>query len=245
MRVMLTVSYDGTNYCGSQVQENGITIEEVLNRELSRFFDQNIKVSGASRTDSGVHAIGAVFVFDVETKMPAEKISYALNVSLPDDIVVIHSKEVSSDFHPRFQKTSKTYEYFILNSDFPNPLLRNYTYHYRKFLDDKKMNEAAKFLIGEHDFTSFAAIGSQTNTFVREIFDAGVRRDGDLIVFYITGAGFLYNMVRIIVGTLVEVGNGKRKPSEMKEVLEKKDRSAAGPTAPAQGLVLRENTYKE
>ena len=245
MRVMLTVSYDGTNYCGSQVQENGITIEEVLNRELSRFFDQNIKVSGASRTDSGVHAIGAVFVFDVETKMPAEKISYALNVSLPDDIVVIHSKEVSSDFHPRFQKTSKTYEYFILNSVFPNPLLRNYTYHYRKFLDDKKMNEAAKFLIGEHDFTSFAAIGSQTNTFVREIFDAGVRRDGDLIVFYITGAGFLYNMVRIIVGTLVEVGNGKRKPSEMKEILEKKDRSAAGPTAPAQGLVLREITYKE
>lgn len=245
MRVMLTVSYDGTNYCGSQVQDNGITIEEVLNRELSRFFAQDIKVTGASRTDSGVHAIGAVFVFDVETQMPAEKISYALNVSLPDDIVVINSREVAPDFHPRFQKTSKTYEYFILNSDFPNPLLRNYTYHYRKFLDDKKMNEASKYLIGEHDFTSFAAIGSQTNTFVREIFDAGVSRDGDLIIFYITGAGFLYNMVRIIVGTLVEVGNGKREPSEMKAILEKKDRSAAGPTAPAQGLVLKEISYKE
>lgn len=241
---MLTVSYDGTNYAGSQVQDNGITIEEVLNCEASRFFNQDIKVTGASRTDSGVHALGAVFVFDVETRMPAEKISYALNVSLPEDIVVVNSRQVPDDFHPRFQKTSKTYEYFILNSDFPNPVLRNYTYHYRKFLDDKKMDEASKYLIGEHDFTSFAAIGSQTKTFVRNIYDAGVRRDGDLIVFYITGAGFLYNMVRIIAGTLLEVGNGKREPFEIKSILDKKDRSAAGPTAPAHGLVLKEISYE-
>lgn len=243
MRVMITVSYDGTNYAGSQVQENGITIEEVLNRELSRFFNHDIKVIGASRTDSGVHALGAVFVFDVDTKMPAEKISYAINISLPNDIVVIDSKEVPSDFHPRFRKTNKTYEYLILNSDFSNPILRNFTYHYRKNLDERKMNEGIKYLIGEHDFTSFASIGSQTKTFVRTIFDADVKRDRNIIIISITGNGFLYNMVRIIVGTLVEVGNGKRGPVDIKKILEGKDRNLAGPTAPANGLILKEIKY--
>lgn len=245
MRIKLTVSYDGTNYCGSQVQENGITIEEVLNKELSRFFSQDIKVIGASRTDSGVHALGAVFVFDVETKMPPEKISYAINVSLPPDIVVLDSKEVPKDFHPRFQKTSKTYEYFILNTDFNNPLLRHMSYHYRKYLDDKKMNDGIKYLIGKHDFTSFAAAGSQTRTFVRTIFEAGVKRDGDLIQIEITGDGFLYNMVRIIVGTLVEVGNGKREPIDIEKILEGKNRALAGSTAPANGLILRDIKYDE
>ena len=181
MRVKMIVAYDGTNYCGWQIQPNGITIEQVLNEHLSRLLKEDIKVTGASRTDAGVHSLGNVCMFDTNTRMPAEKISYALNQKLPEDIVVVDSCEVSDDFHPRFSKSRKTYEYRILNARFRNPTRRLDTYFYHYPLDTEKMREAAKHLIGEHDFASFCSANSQAQTTVRTIYDCTVSKDGDII----------------------------------------------------------------
>ncbi|MDD6193323.1 MAG: tRNA pseudouridine(38-40) synthase TruA [Lachnospiraceae bacterium] len=238
MRVKLVVAYEGTNYCGWQVQPNGITIEEVLNQNLSQLLGEDIKVTGASRTDAGVHSLGNVAVFDTNTKMPAEKISFALNQRLPEDIVVQDSCEVDEDFHPRFSKSVKTYEYRILNRRFSLPLERNSSYFYHYPLDVEKMQRAATYLVGEHDFTSFSSVHAQTNTFVRTIYSLDVSKDGDMISIRVTGNGFLYNMVRIIAGTLVQVGAGMIEPEQMEEILAGKDRGLAGPTAPAHGLTM-------
>ena len=246
MRVKLTVAYDGTAYCGWQVQPNGITIQQVLNEKISELFHQKIAVVGASRTDSGVHALCNVCAFDVDTKMPAEKIPFALNQLLPEDISVVASEEVPADFHPRFHKGKKTYEYRILNRTFPDPVRRRYSLFYHRPLDANAMNEAAAYLVGEHDFTTFSSIHAQTNTFVRTVYDCHVSRDGDdMITIHIEGNGFLYNMVRIIAGTLIEVGYGRRTPESVGEILEAMDRSLAGPTAPPEGLMLMEIEYAE
>ena len=154
-RVRMIISYDGTNYCGWQVQINGITVEEVINRELTNLLGEKIAVIGASRTDSGVHAIGNVAVFDTETKIPAEKISFALNQRLPDDIRIQKSEEVPMDFHPRYCDSTKTYEYRILNRRFPDPMKRLYTHFVYMPLDVDKMKKAAEYIVGEHDFASF------------------------------------------------------------------------------------------
>lgn len=238
MRVKLVVAYEGTNYCGWQVQPNGITIEEVLNRELSRLLGESITVTGASRTDAGVHSLGNVAVFDTNTRMPAEKISYALNRSLPEDIVVQESSEVPQDFHPRFAKSTKTYEYRILNARFRQPLERRTSLFYHYPLDEQLMQQAADYLVGEHDFTSFSSVHAQTNSFVRTIYDLTVERQGEMITIRVTGNGFLYNMVRIIAGTLLQVGAGIRPPEEMAQILSGRDRELAGPTAPAHGLTM-------
>lgn len=237
-RVKLIVAYDGTNYKGWQVQPNGITIEEVLNRELSRLLKEDIVVTGASRTDSGVHSLGNVAVFDTNTKIPAEKISFALNRSLPEDIVVQGSQEVPSDWHPRYQNSRKTYEYRILNRMFRQPGRRLDTYFYHYPLDVVKMQQAASYLVGEHDFKSFCAINAQVKTTVRTIYACDVKKEDDIITIRVTGSGFLYNMVRIIAGTLIRVGGGEIAPEEMTEILATRDRSAAGPTAPAHGLTM-------
>lgn len=244
MRVKLVVAYDGTDYCGWQVQPNGITVEEVLNRELSRLFKEEITVTGASRTDSGVHSLGNVAVFDTNTRMPAEKISYALNQRLPEDIVVQDSCEVPADFHPRFSASRKTYEYKILNRKFPMPTLRRDTLFYCHPLDEGRMRQGAAFLVGTHDFTSFSSVKAQTNTFVRTVHELTVERtEDDIIHIRITGNGFLYNMVRIIAGTLLLVGAGKLEPEDVGRILAAKDRGAAGPTAPAHGLTMIGITY--
>lgn len=245
MRVKLVVAYEGTNYCGWQVQPNGITIEEVLNQHLSRLLGEDIKVTGASRTDAGVHSMGNVAVFDTNTRMPAEKISYALNQGLPEDIVVQDSCQVPEDFHPRFSKSVKTYEYKILNRRFRLPLERNTSYFYHYPLDVAKMQQAAAYLVGEHDFTSFSSVHAQTNTFVRTIYSLDVSKDGDMISIRITGNGFLYNMVRIIAGTLIQVGAGMIEPEYMKAILAGRDRELAGPTAPAHGLTMVGIAYEE
>ncbi|MDD6192715.1 MAG: tRNA pseudouridine(38-40) synthase TruA [Lachnospiraceae bacterium] len=245
MRVKLVVAYEGTNYCGWQVQPNGITIEEVLNQHLSRLLGEDIKVTGASRTDAGVHSMGNVAVFDTNTRMPAEKISYALNQGLPEDIVVQDSCQVPEDFHPRFSKSVKTYEYKILNRRFRLPLERNTSYFYHYPLDVAKMQQAAAYLVGEHDFTSFSSVHAQTNTFVRTIYSLDVSKDGDMISVRITGNGFLYNMVRIIAGTLIQVGAGMIEPEYMEAILAGKDRELAGPTAPAHGLTMVGIAYEE
>ena len=244
MRVKLVVAYDGTDYCGWQVQPNGITVEEVLNRELSRLLKEEITVTGASRTDSGVHSLGNVAVFDTDTRMPAEKISYAINQRLPGDIVVQDSCEVPEDFHPRFAASQKTYEYKILNRKFPMPTLRRDTLFYCHPLDEGRMRQGAQFLVGTHDFTSFSSVKAQTNTFVRTVYELTVERtEDDIIHIRITGNGFLYNMVRIIAGTLLLVGAGKLEPEDVGRILAAKDRGAAGPTAPAHGLTMIGITY--
>ena len=198
---------------------------------------------GASRTDAGVHARGNVAAFDVVTRMPADKIAFALNQRLPQDIVVQYSQEVDPSFHPRFDALEKTYEYHVLNTRQPQPLKNRTCYFYHHPLDVERMRSACAPLIGEHDFTSFASIHAQTKTFVRTIYSLGVRREEDEVIIRITGSGFLYNMVRIIAGTLIQMGAGLREPHEMGRILAARDRSEAGPTAPAKGLVLVEVVY--
>lgn len=237
-RVLLVIAYDGTNYCGWQIQPNGITVEEVLNRELSLLLKENIQVIGASRTDSGVHALGNLAVFDTETKIPAEKICFALNQRLPEDIRIQASKEVSLLFHPRRCNSRKTYEYRILNRKFDIPLERFYSYFVYLPLDLEAMRAAAAYLVGEHNFLSFCSARSQAEDTYRQIYQLEVEKIGDMITIRISGNGFLYNMVRIIVGTLIKVGLGVYLPSHVKEILEMRNRQAAGPKVPAKGLTL-------
>ena len=237
-RVGLIVAYDGTNYCGWQVQPNGITIQGELNRCLSELLGEEIETIGASRTDAGVHAMGNVAVFDTETRMPGEKISYALNQRLPEDIRIQLSEEMPMDFHPRYCDSVKTYEYRILNRRFQIPTERLYSYFYHYKLDEKKMREATSYLIGRHDFASFCGAGAQVKSTVRTIRSVEVERFGDMVTIRISGEGFLYNMVRIIAGTLIEIGNGQYPPERMQEILDARDREWAGPTAPAKGLTF-------
>lgn len=245
-RVKLTVAYDGTNYCGWQVQPNGITVEEVLNQHLSELLREPIRVVGASRTDAGVHALGNVAVFDTTARMPAEKISFALNTRLPQDIRIQESREVAADFHPRFCNTVKTYEYKILNRRFADPTKRLYSLFYYIPLDTERMKKAAAYLVGEHDFKSLCTHKAEVENTVRTIYDVEILKDAnDMITVRIRGNGFLYNMVRIIVGTLLRVGSGYYEPDYMKELLEAKDRQAAGETAPPQGLTLVKIEYPD
>ena len=237
-RVELTVSYDGTNYCVWQVQPNGTAVEAVLNKHLSALLKEDIQVIGASRTDSGVHALGNRAVFDTETRIPAEKICFALNQRLPEDISIQSSREVPLDFHPRRQNSTKTYRYRILNRRMPIPTERNYTYFVYYPLNVENMQKAASYLVGKHDFASFCSAHAQVKDTVREVFSITVEKVGEEIVITVTGGGFLYNMVRIIVGTLVKVGLGVYAPEHVKDILEARDRNAAGPKAPAQGLML-------
>ena len=224
-RVRLIIAYDGTNYCGWQVQINGITVEEVLNKALKDLLNEEIAVIGASRTDSGVHAMGNVAVFDTETRIPAEKISFALNQRLPNDIRIQKSDEVPLDWHPRYRDSTKTYEYKILNRRFPDPLQRFYTHFMYMPLDEQKMKEV--------------------DSTVRTVYSLSVNKRDDVISIRITGNGFLYNMVRIIVGTLIKVGLGVYPPEHVKEIIEAKDRYVAGPKAPACGLTLVGIEYSE
>lgn len=237
-RILLVVAYDGTCYHGWQVQPNGITIESELNRCLSELLQEEIRVSGASRTDAGVHALGNLAVFDTESKIPGEKISYALNQRLPEDIRIQKSMEVEPDFHPRRTATRKTYEYRITCAPFPIPTKRLYAHYIYHQPDVNAMRRAAEYLVGEHDFASFCSVGNQTETTVRTIYSLQVMQEDTDVVIRVQGNGFLYNMVRILAGTLLDVGLGRRKPEEMPDILAARQREAAGPTAPAKGLTL-------
>ena len=180
-RVKLVVAYDGTNYHGWQVQDNGITIEEVLNRTISELVQEDIKVIGASRTDAGVHACGNVAVFDTESRIPGDKFSFALNQRLPDDIRIQESCEVDADFHPRYADTVKTYEYNILNRRFELPSKRLYAAFCYYPMDIERMNQAAAYLVGEHDFKSFCSAGAQVQTTVRTIYAVNVTKEDDMV----------------------------------------------------------------
>ncbi len=257
MRIKLTVAYDGTAYCGWQLQPGMPTIEGELNKALSDLLGKPARVTGASRTDAGVHALGNVAVFDTDLRIPPEKYLYALNSRLPDDIAVQKSEEARADFHPRRAACKKTYEYTILNRRTPLPEYRNTAYFYYGSLDVKKMKTAAKAFCGEHDFAGFCSSGSQSKTTVRTIYGLSVNEkpldtdsfDGRLlecgrkIIMRIQGNGFLYNMVRIIAGTLIEVGRGAIPSESMEELINSRDRKRAGATAPAKGLRLIEIRY--
>ena len=242
-RVKLTIAYDGTNYCGWQIQPNGITIEEVINKALNKLTGENVVVIGASRTDSGVHAMGNVAVFDTETTIPADRIAMAVNRILPEDIVVVKSEEVVSDFHPRYCNCEKTYEYHIVNTRIPIPTKRLTNYFVSYELDIDKMRQGAAYLVGEHDFASFCNIKTDVDSTVRTVKELKILKNGDEITIRISGNGFLYNMVRIIVGTLIRVGRGFYQPEQVKEILEAKNRKAAGVTAPPHALMLMEIRY--
>lgn len=315
-RILLRVAYDGTNYHGWQLQPNAATIEGELNRALCALTGEEIVVTGASRTDAGVHALGNVAVFDTTSRIPAEKFSYALNQRLPEDIVIQSSRQVADDFHPRHCDCRKTYEYDILNRTFPLPAYRNTVHFLYGTLNIEAMRRACQAFLGEHDFASFCAAGAQVQTTVRTIYSLEVEcrplteagtpvppasgeavnaADGkrgeqvqqaqsasgkmlnaaagesdeqvqqtqpesgetaipaagganagsadQLLTIRVKGNGFLYNMVRIIAGTLVEVGRGHIKPEEVAGIIAAKDRAKAGPTAPARGLRLVEIEY--
>lgn len=257
-RILLRVAYDGTGYHGWQVQPNAKTIEGELNRVLTQLTGEEIQVTGASRTDAGVHALGNVAVFDTASRIPAEKFSYALNQRLPEDIVVQSSVQVDDDFHPRHCDCQKTYEYDILNRTFPLPAYRNTAYFLYGDLDLDAMGRACRAFLGEHDFASFCAAGAQVQTTVRTIYSLEVleqpltgagrgvqlqQSPERLLTIRVRGNGFLYNMVRIIAGTLVEVGRGHIRPEEVEGIIAACDRAKAGPTAPARGLRLIEIKY--
>lgn len=237
-RVMLRVSYDGRKYHGFAKEPGQATIEGTLNDTISELTGETIEVIGASRTDAGVHSLGNVAVFDTATRIPTEKLPYALNQRLPNDIVVWEATDVADDFHPRHCDSKKTYRYRILNSTFPNPVERFDSYHYYRPLDVEDMQKGAEGLVGEHDFTSFASVYSQAVDHVRTIYSCTVEKEGDMISITVTGSGFLYNMVRIIAGTLIEVGIGKIAPEKITDIIEAKNRRMAGPTAPAVGLTM-------
>lgn len=242
-RILLTISYDGTNYSGWQKQKNAVTVQGEFDKACSTLFKTDIESIGASRTDAGVHALGQRAVIDVDTSIPAEKIPLALNPLLPDDIVVTHAEEVGADFNPRFKALKKTYEYSIYNAPFRNPIYRNYSEYVRCELDLDSMRTACEAFVGEHDFRAFCASGNSSKTMVRTIYSLDIEKDGDFIKIRVTGNGFLYNMVRIIAGTLIYVGEGRIAPDDLPEIIASGDRRKAGKTAGPSGLVLVKIMY--
>ena len=257
MKIKLVIAYDGTNYVGWQIQKNGLAVEQVLNEHLSRLLQEEIVITGASRTDSGVHARGNVASFYTSSRIAPEKISLALNQGLPDDIKIVSSQEVPDEFHPRYANCIKTYQYNILNSRYNVPTLRLYYDYVYYPLDVSLMRAGAEYLKGEHDFTAFSSSGGQQKTTVRNIYDISIESEWldkgqkneiqepsgkdqmpKLIHINISGNGFLYNMVRIIAGTLEKVGMGVYPPEHVKEILDSMDRRLSAPKAPARGLTL-------
>jgi len=232
------VEYDGTNYHGFQRQNNALAVQEVLEESLLKLTKTQIKVIGASRTDSGVHAEGQVVNFETKSPIPIERFSYAWNNSLPDDIVIKEVSKTDAEFHARHSAKGKIYEYHILNQETPSAFERNYSYHIKKELDFTAMQKAAEYLVGEHDFTSFRASGCSAKTPVRKIESFTVKQLGNKIILSVEGTAFLYNMVRIMAGTLIEVGLGKLDIKEVPKILKLKDRTQAGSTAPGCGLRL-------
>jgi tRNA pseudouridine38-40 synthase len=243
-RIKLEIAYDGTGYCGWQLQPQRPTVEGMINSALSQLLGEKILVTGASRTDAGVHAMGNVAVFDTESRIPAEKICPAVNQYLPQDIRVQNSSEVSLDFHPRRVNCRKTYQYRILNRKTAIPMERFYSDFVYYQLDLKAMQEAADYLVGEYDFKSFCSAKIPVKETVRIIYQLKVAKNQDIITLTVIGNGFLYNMVRIIAGTLIEVGRGAIAPEQMIGILNGFNRSLAGPTAPSHGLVLVDIVYE-
>lgn len=243
--IKLILQYDGTNYQGWQKQNNrdAKTIQETLEKAINLLTNEEIKVQGSSRTDAGVHAKGFTANFKTTTNIPSSKYREAINAKLPEDIVILESEEVEENFNSRYNAKGKTYSYTIINREVYPVIGRQYMYHIKKSLDIEAMKEACKYFVGTMDFIAFRSSGSSTKTTIRTIKDLHIETNNDIIKIYVTGDGFLYNMVRIIVGTLIMVGRNSIKPEDVKNIIESKDRTKAGACVPAQGLTLEKVFY--
>src|SRR4030066_923854 len=244
--IKLLIEYDGTNYQGWQIQPQGPTIQGMLEEKIGLFTGEQIHLVASGRTDSGTHAFGQVAPFRTRSSLDIRSIQKALNSLLPSDIVVKKVEEAEEDFHAGKQSRSKLYEYRILNRELRSVFHHGYAWHLPQKLNLKEMKEATQYVIGEHDFSSFRSVGTPTRTAVRKVIRTEWKRDREgFFCFKIEATGFLKQMVRAIVGTLVEVGRGRISVAEFQEILKSKDRKKAGPTAPAHGLFLREVKYSK
>lgn len=242
--LLLTISYDGSRFHGWQIQQNAVTVQQVFQEALYKIIAQTPDIKGCSRTDSGVHANMYCISMKTNHPIPPVRLKAALNRYLPKSIAVLDCKEVPMDFHARYSCKSKQYIYKIWNDEVRNPFLEGYALHYRYYLDEKLLNEASQAYVGKHDFTSFCTIDKrEKGDFTRNVKLFSVERNDKLITMKVEADGFLYNMVRIMVGTLLRVQQGKIKPDEIPYIIEQKDRKFAGPTAPAQGLYLNKVNY--
>jgi tRNA pseudouridine38-40 synthase len=239
---MVTIEYKGTNYCGWQVQNDRLSIQECIENAIHKITNEKVNITSSGRTDAGVHALGQVANFHTNSSIPIEKIPGAINSKLPDDISIIDAKEVESHFHARYSAKKKRYRYVILNSKYKRPIHNDFSYLVKYKLNTDKMIQESKYLIGEHDFRGFMSTGSSVKTTVRTIYDISLKKEEDLIILEVEGNGFLYNMVRIIAGTLVDIGRGKINMS-LKDIIESKDRNNAGHTAEGKGLFLKKVYY--
>ena len=241
--IKLTIEYDGTSYGGWQKQKNNITIQQCIEEAIKLLTGEQVELIGSSRTDAGVHAKGMVANFITNSQIPADKFREAINTKLPDDIGIIKSEEVDRNFHSRYDSKGKTYCYTLVNRYEKVCIGRNYVYQVRDELNYNLMKEAAKYFLGKHDFKAFKTNGSSVKTSVRTINGLELELKGDVIKIFVSADGFLYNMVRIIVGTLIEVGKGKIKPEDIESIIKNGDRSKAGPCVPPNGLVLEKVFY--
>lgn len=239
----MVIEYDGTNYHGWQIQKNAITVQEVITKAIKKITSEDVNLIGSSRTDAGVHALNQVANFISNCNIPLSKMPNALNSVLPKDIVIKNAYEADMDFHSRYSAKGKRYKYIIYNRKFNSPVYRNYSWHISNELDLDRMTESLTYLKGTHDFSAFKASGSSVKDSIRTVRDISLRKNDFNVEFEIEADGFLYNMVRIIVGTIVDVGIGKINPIHVKEILESKDRCMAGKTAPPQGLFLTKIYY--
>lgn len=241
--IKLTLQYDGTAYHGWQTQENAVTVQATVENVIKKLTGTKPQLVGCGRTDTGVHAKKYICNFKSETSIPCDKLPYALNSQLPGNIVCTHAEYADRNFDSRKSAKGKTYTYLIANSQYRNVFYTSRAWHYRYKLDIEEMRKAARHFLGTHDFIGFAASGFTVKTTVRTITDIKIDSDGDIISISVTGNGFLYNMVRIIAGTLVFAGNGKIKPEDIPDIIASKERKRAGITAPACGLYLTEVFY--
>ena len=250
-KILLTIAYNGTEYCGYQLQNDNPTVALMLNQCAKEAFGFDCNITGCSRTDSGVHALGFMATVEPRDKndkitVPVDKIPIAMNIKLPNDIAVLEAIEVDDSFHPRYDVKSKEYVYKIHDSQIINPFYNNVVLEYGKAISDSSielMNEACKHFIGTHEFDAFMSVGSKIEDTKRTIYSARVERKGDIVEFSVEADGFLYNMVRIMVGTLLKVEMGKIKPQEINDIILSKNRERAGFTAKACGLYLKKVKY--
>lgn len=241
--IKLEIEYDGKDYQGWQKQPQKLNIQGEIERAIQNITGEEVDLIGSGRTDAGVHAFGQVANFKINSEFPIEKMAVAINSQLKQSIRIKKAEEVSEDFHSRYHCHQKTYSYIIDNSEQGSAIYRGLTYHVAQPLDMDAMQKAANYLVGEHDFSSFKSSGTSSKSSVRTIYKAQILKEQDRVVIMLTGSGFLYNMVRIISGTLVEIGLGNKKPEEMLTILEAKDRQKAGKTLPAHGLFLMNVDY--
>lgn len=242
-RLLLTIKYDGHRYHGWQVQSNAVTVQEVFQNAVQKIFCKRLDVIGCSRTDSGVHANMYCLTLDTDMNISENSVIQALNGGLPDDIAVTDCKEVATDFHPRYNTKSKEYVYKINNAEIRDPFSANYMYYYHRHIDADYLNAEAQAYVGSHDYKGFCSVKSDVENTVRNVKAFSVWREGDIVYFKVEADGFLYNMVRIMVGTLLFVNEGKIAQGELKNVIDSMDRKRAGKTAPPQGLYLNKVNY--